>query len=133
MAIGNFGKLITFRTSRDKILTFRDFNRDGGARWTTHSRINRKPLTQFLGPDIDTFSFEVVLDAAHGVKPRKTLDRIRKYKDAGTPAYLIIKGKKVSKYKLVITKMSETWDEIYNKGELVRATVKLEFQEYIDK
>lgn len=134
MAIGNFGKLITFETSSKKILTFKELKRDGDARWKKHERgAGKKPLPEFLGPDLDTFKLSIVLDARHGVKPRSTMTSIRKHKNAGTPEYLVIKGAKVCSNKLVITKMSETWAEVWNKGELVRAEMELTLMEYPDE
>ena len=134
MAIGNFGKLITFETSDQKILTFREFKRDSDTRWKKHERgSGKKPLPEFLGPDLDTIKFTIVLDARHGVKPRSTMTSIRKHKNAGTPEYLVIKGGKVCTNKLVITKTSETWGEVWNKGELVRAEMELTLMEYPDK
>lgn len=131
MAIGNFGSLITFEVSDTKILTFRELKREGEARWTKHSRINKKPKAQFLGGDLDTFTMEIALDARHGVKPRTTLTSLRKHRNAGTPEYLVIKGAKVCSNKLVLTKTSETWDEVWNQGELVRATVEITLMEYV--
>ena len=131
MAIGSFGKLITFETSDKKLLTFEEFKRSGEARWKDHDRIGKRPHSQFLGPGLDQFEMTIKLDARHGVKPRRTMAAIRKHRNAGTPEYLVIKGAKVCDQKLVITKTSETWDEVWNKGELVRATMEIEFKEYV--
>ena len=130
MAFGNFAKLISFETSDKKILTFREFKREGEARWHKHDRANKRPMPEFIGPGLDTISFEIHLDARHGVKPRKTMTNIRKHRNAGTPEYLVIKGANVCANKLVITKTSETWDEVWNKGELVRATMEITLMEY---
>ena len=131
MAIGSFGKLITFETSDKKILTFETLKRSGEARWKDHDRIGKKPQVQFLGPGLDKFTIVIKLDARHGVKPRSTMTAIRKHRNAGTPEYLVIKGAKICTNKLVITKTSETWDEVWNKGELVRATMEIELKEYV--
>ena len=131
MAIGSFGKLITFETSDEKILTFEEMQRKGEARWKEHDRIGKKPRSQFLGPGLDEFTMTIKLDARHGVKPRSTMTSIRKHRNAGTPEYLVIKGSKICTNKLAITKTSESWDEVWNKGELVRATMEITFKEYV--
>lgn len=41
-----------------------------------------------------------------------------------------IGGKKIGKNKMYLESVSETWDEIWNKGELARATLSLTFSEY---
>ena len=127
---GSFGKLISFTTSDKKILTFTGFKREGDARWKEHSLIGKKPRKQFLGPGTDTVTFSIVLDARHGVKPRDTLSEIIKHRDKGKADYLVINGNKVCSNKMVITKTSDTWDEVWNKGELVRATIEITLEEY---
>ena len=128
---GNFGKLISFTTSDKKILTFRDFKRENSARWKEHALIGRLPRMQFLGPGRGTITFSIVLDARHGVKPRSTIDEILAYENSGKADYLVINGEKVCSNKLIITKSSDTWDEVWNRGELVRATLELTLEEYV--
>ncbi len=129
-SIGNFGSSITFQTSDSKILNFTGFKRDVSARWVDHARIGDKPLKQFLGPDAAKVTFSITLDARHGVKPRSTLTKIEKCVTSGTPEYLVIGGTKVGSNKFVMTAISETWNEIYNKGELVRASLDVTLEEY---
>lgn len=131
MAIGSLGKLITFETSDKKILTFKDFKREKAGRWEVHNCIGKKPKQQFLGPGLDKVTFTITLSAQHGVKPRTTLDNIGKYVDNGTPAKLVIGTKQVGKNKFIISQTSEAWDMIWNKGELVKATLNITLEEYV--
>ena len=130
MAIGNFGKLITFETSDRRILSPQNFKREVSGRWASHPRILKKPRRQFLGPDTDKVTFTIKIDARHGVRPRKTLDAIEKHVRNGTPENLVIGGKKVGSSKMTINSASEPWDEIWNGGELVRASVDITVEEY---
>ena len=132
MAVGNIGKLITFSCSSKKAMIFREMEQEEEARWTKHERYLKKPLLQFLGRDAQTLTLDVIVDARHGVSPRKTIDAIRKHMETGKPEYFVMKGKKVCQGKVVITKMTSTWDEVWNRGELVRATVSLELMEYAE-
>ena len=120
MAIGNFGSLITFETSDARILSPQNIKREVSSRWATHSRIGKKPLRQFLGADVEKVTFTIKLDARHGIRPRTTIDQIS----------LIIGGKKVGSSKMTINSISETWDEVWNRGELVRASLDLTLEEY---
>lgn len=131
MAIGNFGALITFSTSDTKILTFKEFKREASGRWSQISRISKKPKQQFLGPDLEKVTFTIELSANHGVKPRDTIEKIINHVNEGTPETLVIGSEKVGKNKYVITKASATWDEVWNKGELVRAKVDITLEEYV--
>lgn len=130
MAIGSIGKLITFETSDKRILNPKGLKKEVSGRWATHARVLKKPRRQFLGPDTVKITFTIVLDAVHGVKPRKTLKAIEKDVKKGTPRSIVIGGKKVVANKITINSISETWDEVWNKGELVRATAELSIEEY---
>ena len=131
MAIGSLGSLITFETSDKKILTFTDFKREKTGRWGKHNRIGKKPKQQFLGADLDNITFTIILSAQHGVKPRTTMDNIGKYVENGTPAKLVIGTKQVGSNKFIISKMSEAWEIVWNKGEVVRAKVDITLEEYV--
>ncbi|MCD8204485.1 MAG: phage tail protein [Coprobacillus sp.] len=126
--IGNFGSKITFETSDSKILNFSGFKKEVSSRWVDHEIVGKAPERQFLGPDNSKVTFNITLDARHGVRPRTTLKTIEKCVTNGTPYSLVIGGTKVGKY--VMTQCSETWDEIMNKGELVRATCSVTLEEY---
>lgn len=128
--IGSFGKVIIFESNSKKTLTFQEMKRTVSARWKTHSIVQKKPKAEFMGPDLDSISLKVVLSAEHGVKPRKTLEAIEKAITKGQVEYFILGGKKVGANKYYIESMSEDWEEIWNKGELVKAAGTLTFSEY---
>lgn len=128
--IGNFGKEITFEVNSKKILTPKNLKRTVSARWKQHNLVAQKPKMEFVGPDMDETTLTVVLSAEHGVKPRKTIEKLEAAVASGTVAKLVIGGKKIGSNKVYISKMSESWDEIWNQGELVRATLDITFSEY---
>lgn len=128
--IGNFGKTITFEVSSNKIVSPKDIKRNVSARWQAHSLLGKKPKSEFLGPDADETTLTVVLSAEHGVKPRATLEKLESAVASGTVDYLVIGGKIVGKNKVYLESMSEEWNCVWNKGELVKATVELVFKEY---
>lgn len=131
MAIGNLGKAITFEVSSSKVLTFNNLSRTVKGRWTQHNIIDGKPKSEFLGPDLDGATFKVFLSAMHGVPPRKTIETIEKAVTQGTVLPFVVGGKKVGSNNWVITAVSETWNCVYSKGELVSADVNLTLQEYV--
>ena len=129
--VGNLGKLIVFEVSSDKVLTFRDMTQTVKGRWTTHETIGKKPKPEFLGPDQRGVNLTIFLSVDHGVKPRKTIEKIEKAVEKGTPYPLVIGGKKVGSNQWVITNMSETWKEIILDGQLVSANLTLTLAEYV--
>jgi hypothetical protein len=88
---------------------------------------------EFQVPDLDEFTMDIKLSAEYGVTPAEIVKDIQKHIRKGLAEKLVIGGKAVGKNPYVITEMSETWDEIWNEGQLFRATISLTFREYIRK
>lgn len=128
--VGTYGP-ICFTVNDRKVLTFNSMNREISGGWSRMERIGKKPITFFSGPELQTITLTVVLDAGLGVPPRNMLKKIEEMVEKGTAEYLIIGREQVGNGKWVITKSSEVWERIIVKGELYRATVNLTLQEYI--
>ena len=128
--IGNFGKLITFEVSSEKMLALKDLKRTVAGRWKKHEIVGAAPGSEFQGPDLDETTVTAILSAEHGVKPRATIERLEAAARSGEVDYLIIGGKRVGTGKVYISSISEEWDTIWNKGELVKATINITFAEY---
>ena len=128
--VGNFGKTIVFEVSENKVLTPKNIKRTVSGRWNQHNILKKTPRSEFLGPDLDETSLTVILSAEHGVKPRATIEKIESAVKKGTVDYLVIGGKKIGSNKVYISSASEEWDEVWNKGELVKAKINLKFSEY---
>ena len=131
MAIGHIGKTVVFETSDAKILTFNKMQRTVKGRWASHPRVGKKPKKQFLGPDADQITFTITLNAEHGVKPRKTVEKIEKLIRKGKPQTVVIGSKKVGSHKYVLTEVSEGWETVLNKGEAVKITCDVTLEEYL--
>lgn len=130
-SIGHIGKQVVFETSDKKILNFTKMQRTIKGRWASHPRVGKKPKKQFLGPDTDLLTFTITLNAEHGVKPRKTVEKIEELIRMGKPQTVVIGQKKVGTNKYVIVEMSENWETILNKGEVVKITCDLTLEEYL--
>jgi len=128
--IGQWGNSIAFSVNSNKQLTFRDMKRTSSGRWASHNILGKRPKMEFLGPDSDSVTMEVVLDAEMGVRPRATMKLFRVACKQGEVNYLYIGGKKVCKNKMAISNVSESWDEIWSQGELKRAVLSVTFTEY---
>lgn len=130
MTIGNLGGLITFEVSSDKVLTFNRMQRSVKGRWATHDVIGGKTKSEFLGAGNAGISLQIFLSAAHGVKPRTTLERIADAVERGEYFPLVIGGRAVGT-NWRITSASETWNKVLEKGVLVEASVTLNLEEYV--
>lgn len=131
MAIGHIGKTVVFETSDAKILNFKKMQRIVKGRWASHSRVGKKPKKQFLGPDTDQLTFTIVLNAEHGVKPRKTVENIEMLIQTGKPQTVVIGNRKVGAGKYAIIEISESWDTILNQGEVVKIICDITLEEYL--
>lgn len=129
--IGNLGEYIVFSVSSDKVLTFNKMTQTVKGRWTNHNVIGKKPKSEFLGADIRSLNLSIKLDVMLGVKPIKVLKTLEHAVEDGSIFPFILGGKKVGSNSWVITQMSETWDCVYSKGELIKASVSLTLQEYV--
>lgn len=78
-----------------------------------------------------TVSFNITLNAMRGVKPRETLEKLESLVENGTVSTLVIGTKAVGENKWIIKEISETWDVIMNKGELVKASLSISLEEYV--
>lgn len=129
-AIGKWGKEIKFFVKEKKILSFTNMKREASGRWATHNIIGKRSKTEFLGPGMDEITMDIILNAEMGVKPRSVMKKFRTACEKGEVHYLYIGGKKICVNKVAITAVSEAWERIWNKGELVKATVSVTFSEY---
>lgn len=128
--IGTLGKQIVFETSDEKILTFGGMTREVSGRWTDHDVLGAKPKPEFLGPGNQVITMSITLSAALGVRPRAVLETIEQMVESGTAEYLVIGTRTVGKNPFRLTGASETWDKVYSRGELAKATVTITLEEY---
>ena len=128
--LGCWGADLIFEVNSKKILTAKDIKVSQDSRWTKHNILQNVPRGEFSGPDTMGVTLTITLSAEHGVKPRSTVEKIRKANRSGQVEYLVIGGKIMGSNKMAITATSETWDAIYNKGELVKAKIDVTFMEY---
>lgn len=128
--IGSFGPLI-FIASADKIRTFSGFRRDTNTRWATHDIHLRHPVPEYLGPGLDTISFEMRFDVRYGMNPRTELTRLLVMCRDGKPETLVIGGLPMGVNKWVIESVSQTWERLDNKGLVLVGGAQVSLREYV--
>lgn len=128
--LGCWGTDLIFEVSSNKVLPAKDIKVNQDGRWSKHNILQKVPRGEFAGPDTMGITLTLTLSAEHGVKPRSTIEMIRKAARSGQVEYLVIGGKIMGSNKVGITNASEAWNMIFNKGELVKANVDITFMEY---
>jgi len=129
--IGSIGSVV-FEVSSDTVRTFDNFKREGAARWAKHDVHKIKPVSEFLGVDLDKISFTIHLSTSLGISPQQEIETLRNYRDEGKAVSLLIGEKPVSTGLFTIQSLSEDWKTIDNHGVLMVADVSVELLEYVE-
>lgn len=127
--IATFGDLV-FEVSSKKVNTFKNLSRTTEARYEKHAIKHQKPIIEFEGPEVDPVSFDMQLRAELGINPMKELEKWREYAKQGKRAKLIIGNKPFSNNAFVITKISENYKRVDNKGNILEIEASVEMLEY---
>lgn len=78
--VGLFGR-VPFVCSNDAVLTFKDLSVKRTARWAKHDVIGKKPVVEYIGPDLATVNFSIRLSASLGVQPLVALRELKNMLD----------------------------------------------------
>lgn len=127
--IGNWGSGIKFQTSDRRVLTFKNFKRKIPVLTSKHNMINGKPRIEFHGPDLQTFTFTIELNAMLGVKPKAQENKLINHANQGTIAPLVIGGRCICR-KAMITGLSDSYGTILRKGEILSMNIDVTMTEY---
>ena len=130
--IGTFGPIV-FSVSSFRVLTLNNISHSASKRTTKHEVIEGKPLLEHLGPNLESFNFDIRIKAQLGIKPRDMLDQLKEMAQSNEAHPLVIGGRPVGDNDWSLTSISDTWDVVYSGGELAEASVKLSLTEYLSE
>lgn len=122
--IGNWGSVIKFQTSDKRILTPDKMKYSFAARINKHNMINGYPIVEFVGPDLQTTTFTIELNALLGVRPKVVEDKLWYSLAEGVIAPLVIGGRNICS-RAMLTNMSCGYNVILKRGEIMSMTVDL--------
>lgn len=129
--IGSLGPVV-FVVSDEATRTIEDFNRSSAGRFARHDIIGRKPKLEFLGPGADSVTFRMTFAPIYRLNPRKEMDRLTELERAGKALPLVIGGKGVGQSGLwVITDLSQSWDVLDHRGNVLSSSVDISLEEYV--
>ena len=86
MYVGIFGDVI-FSVGHLRVLTPSNFKGTTGANWAEHEVLGGKARAEYLSPKLREYTFDILLDAALGVNPRKMLNRLTEMSENGEIHY----------------------------------------------
>jgi hypothetical protein len=130
MRIGNWGSGIKFQTSDERVLTFKGMKHSFSANTQKHKVMGgKKPLLEFTGPDLETVTFTIELNALLCHRPIAVEEKLLKRAQAGQHYPLVIGGRRILK-QAMITKMSTGYDIVLKKGEIYSMKIDVTMTEY---
>lgn len=129
MQVGSMGD-IPFVVTYGKIRTFSDYGRSGSGRWAKHDLIGRKPVMEFLGPDVEKVSMKIQLRTDHGINPESELGRLRKMRDTGAVFPFILGGASVSDNYWLLEDIGENVSYWRAGGKILSVSVDITLTEY---
>lgn len=129
MYVGIFGDVI-FSVGHLRVLTPSNFKGKIEANWAEHEVLKGKAKPEFLNPKLREYECDILLDSSLGVNPSRMKNRLEEMVENGELHYLIIGFAPVSKNKLRVTSMSESWDVVQRHGLLMQCKVSLTLKEY---
>ena len=129
MQVGSMGD-IPFVVRYGKIRTFSDYGRSGSGRWAKHDLIGRKPVMEFLGPDVEKVSMKIQLRTDHGINPESELGRLRKMRDTGAVFPFILGGAPVSDNYWLLEDIGENVSYWRAGGKILSVSVDITLTEY---
>lgn len=130
MKIGNWGTKIKFRTSDSRILTFKGMKHSLSVQTQKHKVIGGvKPRIEFLGPDAETVTFTMELNALLCKHPRKMEEKLFAAARSGNAYPLVIGGKRILK-SAMITNISASYDVVLKKGAIYSMKIDVTLMEY---
>lgn len=129
MQVGSMGD-IPFVVTYGKIRNFSDYGRSGSGRWAKHDLIGRKPVMEFLGPDVEKVSMKIQLRTDHGINPESELGRLRKMRDTGAVFPFILGGAPVSDNYWLLEDIGENVSYWRAGGKILSVSVDITLTEY---
>lgn len=127
--IGTFAGVV-FSVSDKTVRTFNNMKWQISGNYAEHDRHMKRDLLEFLGPELETISFEMNLSVFLGVTPLTELEKLRKIVQTGKTDRLVIGGKVYGAYKWAMTDISGELKRFDKKGNLLSAKVSVSMKEY---
>lgn len=123
--------VIMFEVSSKKILTIDGFTRNNSVRFAKNNVLLRKPVSQYVGPQLDMINFKIILKAQFGVNPQEEFNKLIRLQRDGTSLSIITGKSSHGMYRWRIADLGIPWEIIDNKGNCISSTVAISFEEYI--
>lgn len=130
MLIGCLGDVV-FEVSDQTVETINNVQWAGSVRYAVHQRHNDNALTEYMGREPDTMSFELILNQYLGPNPTDECIKIWNYERNAEPVPLYIGDRIFGKYRWNVVSHTMKMQTHDAKGNCTSAIVSVELQEYL--
>ena len=128
--IGALGSIL-FKVSAKDVNTFQELTRSSSGRWAYHAIHMKKPKSEFLGPELDSISFTMQLEATLGRNPRYDMEKLMILTRTGEALPLVIGGDAMGYYRWTVESTEQQYTRVDNKGKVLAGTISVTLKEYI--
>ncbi len=122
--------VIIFEVSDKSILTLDEFRRKNSVRYADTDVMLKKPISQFLGEQLDELSFKIVLKDYYGVDPRTEMNKLIEVQRSGEALTFVLDGKGFGRYRWTIRSLEMDFAEIDGRGVYHAVTLNVTMKEY---
>ncbi len=129
MALGGFAEKL-FEVSSNKIYTFDDYSKSFALNVESQEVDGDKPSTYIKGKALQNPSISITLRQASNIDVETEVEDWGKICEAGTPYMLFLGNNPVASNKFLLKNVSVS-DARYFGGKQIKATLKLDFEEYV--
>lgn len=130
MRIGCLGD-IPFVVSSDAVLTPTNFTESASATYATHQRHLDNAITEFIGNNPDTITFDMEISAWLGVDPQGEINKLWDYIRNAKPISLVVGNIVYGKYRWVVKSFKTKTKHTSKDGTWMAVTVSVSLLEYI--
>lgn len=124
------GDVIIFEVSDSKIFTFSDFTRSNSVNYADTPVLQKKPLSQYTGEQLDEITFNILLKDYFGVDPRTEMNKLIYIQREGTVISFMLDGKGFGRYRWTIRDLKMNFSEIDSGGRYHCVSLSLALKEY---
>jgi phage protein U len=125
------GDVILFEVSDQRVLTLFDFQRSNSVRFAKNDVLLRKPVSQYVGPELDKITMKIILKAQLVVNPKKEMDKLITVQREGRLVSIILGKTPFGVYRWRIAELGIPFEVIDNTGFCVSSTVDVSCEEYV--
>lgn len=127
----DFNNIIEFVVSREKVMTYKKFTRTNSVRYAKHDILGKKPISEYVGSDLDTVSYSIQLLAQNGLNPREVMNKLIYLQRDGTIVSVFVGDTTMGMFRWVIKGLTNEFDIIDNKGNILGISIDIDFEEYL--